>query len=139
MRIINKKLILNTKATGDIINITDDLARVLKDTAFRIGNMIVFVSGSTAGITTLEYEPGLVSDVREFYEMLAPSNRHYHHDETWGDANGFSHIRATLTGQSFTIPFEEGKLLLGTWQQVVLVEFDNRPRTRQITIQILGE
>jgi secondary thiamine-phosphate synthase enzyme len=139
MKIINKKITFNTKATGDLINITDDIKKMLKDTTFQIGNMTVFVSGSTAGITTLEYEPGLVRDVGEFYEKLAPSNRCYHHDETWGDANGFSHIRATLTGQSLTIPFEDGKLLLGTWQQVVLAEFDNRPRKREITVQIIGE
>jgi len=139
MKIINKKITFSTKATGDLINITDDIKTMLKDTAFQIGNMTVFVSGSTAGITTLEYEPGLVRDVGEFYEKLAPSNRRYHHDNTWGDANGFSHIRATFTGQSLTIPFEDGKLLLGTWQQVVLAEFDNRPRTRQITVQIIGE
>jgi len=139
MKIINKKLIYNTRTSGDLIDITNGLAKALKDTDFQIGNMIVFVSGSTAGITTFEYEPGLIADVGEFYEKLAPSSRHYHHDETWGDANGFSHIRATFTGQSLTIPFEDGKLLLGAWQQVVLAEFDNRPRTRQITIQIIGE
>ena len=139
MKIINKRIPFNTKASGDLINITDDLRKALKETAFQVGNMVVFVSGSTAGITTLEYEPGLMKDVKEFYEKLAPSNRRYHHDDTWGDANGFSHIRATLTGQSLTIPFEDGKLLLGTWQQVVLAEFDNRPRTREITIQIIGE
>ncbi len=139
MKIINKKLILQTKKTGDLINITGELTRALDETGFKIGNMTVFVSGSTAGITTFEYEPGLIRDVGEFYEKIAPSNRHYHHDDTWGDANGFSHIRATLTGQSFNIPFEDGRLLLGTWQQVVLAEFDNRPRTRQITIQIIGE
>ena len=139
MKIINKKITFSTKATGDLINITDDVKKMLKDTTFQIGNMTVFVSGSTAGITTLEYEPGLVRDVGEFYEKLAPSNRRYHHDDTWGDANGFSHIRATFTGQSLTIPFEDGKLLLGTWQQVVLAEFDNRPRKREITVQIIGE
>jgi secondary thiamine-phosphate synthase enzyme len=139
MKIINRKTTFNTKGSGDLINITDVLSKTLKDAAFQIGNMTVFVSGSTAGITTLEYEPGLIKDLGEFYEKLAPSNRNYHHDETWGDANGFSHIRATLTGQSLTIPFEDGRLLLGTWQQVVLTEFDNRPRTREITIQIIGE
>ena len=139
MKIINRKTSFSTKGSGDLINITDVLSKTLKDVAFQIGNMTIFVSGSTAGITTLEYEPGLISDVKEFYEKLAPSNRPYHHDETWGDANGFSHIRATLTGQSLTIPFEDGKLLLGTWQQVVLAEFDNRPRKREITIQIIGE
>jgi secondary thiamine-phosphate synthase enzyme len=139
MKIVNKKFTLSTKASGDLINITNDLKKSLKDTTFQIGNMTVFVSGSTAGITTFEYEPGLIKDVGEFYEKLAPSSLHYHHDETWGDANRFSHIRATLTGQSLTIPFEDGKLLLGTWQQVVLAEFDNRPRKREITIQIIGE
>jgi secondary thiamine-phosphate synthase enzyme len=139
MKIINHKITFNTKGSSDLINITDTLSKVLNDIAFQIGNMTIFVSGSTAGITTLEYEPGLIKDVREFYETLAPSNRRYHHDDTWGDANGFSHIRATLTGQSLTIPFEDGKLLLGAWQQVVLAEFDNRPRTREITIQIVGE
>jgi len=139
MKIINRKLTYDTKATGNLINITNDLARTLKDTNFQIGNLTAFVSGSTAGITTFEYEPGLIRDVGEFYENLVPSNRYYHHDETWGDANGFSHIRATLTGQSLTIPFENGRLLLGIWQQVVLAEFDNRPRKREITIQIIGE
>jgi secondary thiamine-phosphate synthase enzyme len=139
MKIINKKITFSTKAAGDLINLTDNLKQILKDTTFQIGNMTVFVSGSTAGITTLEYEPGLVRDVGEFYEKLAPSNQHYHHDDTWGDANGFSHIRATFTGQSLTIPFEDGKLLLGTGQQVVLAEFDNRPRKREITVQIIGE
>lgn len=139
MKIINKKLTYDTKANNDLINITNDLMKVLKDTDFHIGNLTVFVSGSTAGITTFEYEPGLIRDVGEFYEKLVPASRHYHHDDTWGDANGFSHIRATFTGQSLTIPFEDGKLLLGAWQQIVLAEFDNRPRTRQITIQIIGE
>ncbi len=139
LKIINKKLTLQTKKTGDLINITDELGRALEETGFKIGNVTVFVSGSTAGITTFEYERGLIRDVGEFYEKIVPSSQHYHHDDTWGDANGFSHIRATITGQSFTIPFEEGRLLLGTWQQVVLAEFDNRPRKRQITIQITGE
>ncbi len=139
MKIINRKTTFNTKGSGDLIDITDVLSKTLKDVAFQIGNMTVFVSGSTAGITTFEYEPGLIRDVEEFYEELIPSDRHYHHDDTWGDANGFSHVRATLTGQSLTIPFENGKLLLGTWQQVVLAEFDNRPRAREITIQIIGE
>lgn len=139
MKIINKKIILDTKGSGDLLNITDHLSQTLRASACRIGNMTIFVSGSTAGITTFEYEPGLIKDIGEFYDRLAPAGRAYHHDETWGDANGFSHIRATLTGQSLTIPFEDGKLLLGTWQQVVLAEFDNHPRTREVTIQIIGE
>jgi secondary thiamine-phosphate synthase enzyme len=99
----------------------------------------LFVSGSTAGITTFEYEPGLIQDLKEFYDKIAPSNVHYHHDETWGDANGFSHVRAAFTGPSMVIPFEKGRLLLGTWQQVVLLEFDNRPRKRDIIVQLMGE
>ena len=139
MKIINKKLVCNTKNTGDLVDLTDNLQKILDDSGFNIGNLTVFISGSTAGITTFEYEPGLISDMEEFYEKIAPSNKHYHHDETWGDANGFSHIRASLTSQSLTVPFENGRLLLGTWQQVVLAEFDNRPRKREITVQIIGE
>ena len=101
--------------------------------------MTVFGVGSTMGITTFEFEPGLIKDMKELYERLAPSDRSYAHDETWGDANGFSHLRAALQGQSLTIPFENGKLLLGTWQQVVVAEFDNKPRQREVVVQIIGK
>ncbi|MCX6357310.1 MAG: secondary thiamine-phosphate synthase enzyme YjbQ, partial [Candidatus Aureabacteria bacterium] len=93
----------------------------------------------TAAITTFEYEPGMIQDIRELYEKLVPKKKHYHHDETWGDANGFSHLRAALQGPSLTIPFEQGRLILGTWQQIVLAEFDNRSRRRQAVVQIIGE
>ena len=139
MKIVNEHREFSTKGSGDLIDITAELVRVLSDASLAVGNMTVFVQGSTAGITTLEYEPGLIADVGEFYEKIVPSDRGYHHDETWGDANGFSHLRATLTGQSLTIPFESGMLLLGTWQQVVLAEFDNRPRKRLVVIQMMGE
>ena len=95
--------------------------------------------GSTAAITSFEFEPGMVRDVREMFENLVPLRKSYHHDQTWGDANGFSHLRASLQGPSLSVPFEEGKLLLGTWQQIVLAEFDNRPRDRKIIVQIIGE
>lgn len=139
MKIVNEHREYSTKGSGDLIDITAELVRVLSEARLAVGNMTVFVQGSTAGITTLEYEPGLIADVGEFYEKIVPSGRSYHHDETWGDANGFSHLRATLTGQSLTIPFESGTLLLGTWQQVVLAEFDNRPRKRLVVIQMMGE
>jgi secondary thiamine-phosphate synthase enzyme len=139
MKIINERIILATRGSGDLINITEKLALLLKRSELKKGNITVFVVGSTAGITTFEYEPGLIKDMEEMYERLAPSNKHYHHDDTWGDANGFSHIRATLTGPTVTIPFENSRLLLGTWQQVVLAEFDNRPRKREIVVQIIGE
>lgn len=139
MKVRNFHQNYSTKGAGDLINITADLIKHLERSALAMGSMTVFVQGSTAGITTFEYEPGLIADVREFYQGLIPSERSYHHDETWGDANGFSHLRATLTGQSLTIPFEAGTLLLGTWQQVVLAEFDNRPRKRLVVCQLIGE
>jgi secondary thiamine-phosphate synthase enzyme len=139
MKIVNEHQEYPTKGPGDLINITGDLSKYLGKSSLVIGNMTVFVQGSTAGITTFEYEPGLIRDVRDFYDRIVPSDRSYYHDETWGDANGFSHLRATLTGQSLTIPFESGKLLLGTWQQVVLAEFDNRPRKRLVIFQMIGQ
>jgi secondary thiamine-phosphate synthase enzyme len=139
MKIVNERQEYATKGPGDLINITADLSKYLGKSSLVIGNMTVFVQGSTAGITTFEYEPGLIRDVRDFYDRVVPSDRSYYHDETWGDANGFSHLRATLTGQSLTIPFESGKLLLGTWQQVVLAEFDNRPRKRLVIFQMIGQ
>ena len=138
MQILNEKISLNTKGSGDLINITEELHRLLDRSSLTDGNMLVFVSGSTAGIVTFEYEPGMIADIKEFYEKLAPSASHYHHDDTWGDANGFSHVRGTFTGPSLSIPFQDGKLLLGTWQQVVLAEFDNRPRQREVIVQLMG-
>lgn len=139
MEIINKKIVLDTKGNPDLVNITDKIIDALKLSGLKKGKITVFVVGSTAAITTFEYEPGLVKDMQELYEKLIPKNKHYAHDETWGDANGFSHLRAALQGPSLTIPFDNGKLILGTWQQVVLAEFDNHPRERQIVLQIIGE
>ncbi len=139
MKIINDRIRLDTKGAGDLLDITNSVAEKVERSRLQTGNVTLFVVGSTAGITTFEYESGLIRDMREFYDKLAPRDRHYHHDDTWGDANGFSHVRATFTGPSLTIPFEQGKLLLGTWQQVVLAEFDNRPRHREVIAQIIGE
>ena len=139
MEIINKKIVLDTKGNPDLVDITDKIKDALKLSGLKRGNITVFVVGSTAAITTFEYESGLVKDMQELYEKLIPKNKHCAHDETWGDANGFSHLRAALQGPSLTIPFDNGKLMLGTWQQVVLAEFDNRPRERQIVLQIMGE
>jgi secondary thiamine-phosphate synthase enzyme len=139
VKIINEVLKVDTKASGDLVNITDDIAGILKGCALTKGSLTVFVVGSTAAITTFEFEPGLIQDIKELFEKKAPSNKNYLHDQTWGDANGFSHVRASLQGPSLTIPFEEGKLLLGTWQQVVLAEFDTRPRHRQVIINIVGQ
>ena len=139
MKILNKKIKLKTKGSGDLINITNDISQIVKSSKLENGNVTVFNIGSTAAITTFEFEPGLIKDVQNLYEKLIPSDKHYHQDDTWGDANGFSHLRAALQGPSLTIPFENGTLLLGTWQQVVLAEFDNRPRQRNVAVQVIGE
>jgi len=138
MQIINKSIELETKGAGDLINITDKVAKILKSSGLKTGNILLFVIGSTAALTSFEFEPGLVKDMKDLYEKLIPSTKSYSHDETWGDANGFSHLRAALQGPSLTVPFERGSLLLGTWQQLVLAEFDNRPRSRRIILQLLG-
>lgn len=139
MKIINKTLEVSTRGAGDLINITENVLEALKSAGLKKGSLTVFVTGSTAGITCFEYEPGMIKDMQDLYEKIAPSNKSYNHDETWGDANGFSHLRAALQGPSLSVPFDSGRLLLGTWQQVVLAEFDNRPRQRKITIQLIGE
>ena len=139
MKIINERIELDTKGDGDLIDLTAEVARLLEGTGLKTGNVTVFVVGSTAAITTFEYESGLIHDMRELYEKLVPRKRRYAHDETWGDANGFSHLRAALQGPSLTVPFEGGRLMLGTWQQVVLAEFDNRPRRRRVVVQVTGE
>ncbi len=139
MKIVSDRIKLSTRGNGTLINITEDVSEKLRRSGLTIGNATVFVVGSTAAITAFEYEPGLSKDMLEFYDKLAPEKKSYHHDATWGDANGFSHVRAAFTGPSLTIPFENGRLLLGTWQQVVLAEFDNRPRERTIIVHLIGE
>lgn len=130
---------MKTRGSGDLINITEEISQILKTSNVKNGSVTIFHIGSTAAITTFEFEPGLIKDMQELYEKIVPSNKHYHHDDTWGDANGFSHVRAALQGPSLTVPFQDGGLLLGTWQQVILAEFDMRPRQRNIVVQIIGE
>jgi secondary thiamine-phosphate synthase enzyme len=100
--------------------------------------MTIFVSGSTAGITTIEYEPGLLRDLPEFFEGIIPMKKSYHHDQTWHDGNGYAHLRSSLIKPFFTVPFQAGRLLLGTWQQIVFIDFDNRPRQRKLVVQMIG-
>lgn len=139
MEVITEKFQVSTKGHTDIIDITAKVADLLSKNHLKRGNATVFVSGSTAGVTTVEYEPGLVKDLPEAFERVAPTGRRYHHDATWGDNNGYAHVRASLLGPSLTIPFHDGALLLGTWQQIVLIDFDNRPRDRSIVVQLIGE
>ncbi|MEM5812310.1 MAG: secondary thiamine-phosphate synthase enzyme YjbQ [Candidatus Aenigmatarchaeota archaeon] len=123
----------------DVIDITQDLIKAVSSSKIRNGIVTVFVPGSTASVSTIEFEPNLVKDFKEAIERIVPSNIKYRHRETWGDDNGKSHIRATLMGPSITIPFREKKLLLGTWQQVVVIDFDVPARTRDVIIQVMGE
>lgn len=134
-----EKLIEKTAGFCDIVDITQKVRDTVHHKELQRGLVSLFVSGSTAAVTTIECESGLVQDLKAFVERLIPSDRRYHHDERWSDNNGFSHLRASLFGPSLSIPVEDGKLLLGTWQQIILLDFDNRPRTREITVQLIGE
>jgi len=129
---------IQTKGFNQIIDITEKVQSLINDSKVNEGNALVFVPGATAGITTIEFEPGLIKDYPELMEKLIPSSKSYHHDNTWRDGNGYAHLRASLQGASFTVPFKDKKLLLGTWQQIVLIDFDNRSRNRKIIIQIMG-
>jgi len=130
---------VETRGYADVQDLTPSVRTLLMKTGMRNGLVTVFVPGSTAGITTIEYEPGVVEDLKRAIERLAPQNIHYDHDARWGDGNGFAHVRASLLGPSLTVPFQEGNLLVGTWQQIVLVDFDNRPRNREIIVQVTGK
>ncbi|MFQ5713981.1 MAG: secondary thiamine-phosphate synthase enzyme YjbQ [Candidatus Scalinduaceae bacterium] len=139
MKVITDSVNISTQGNTDIIDVTQRVENLLHKTGLKEGNLSVFVSGSTAGVTSVEYEPGLLKDLPEAFEKFAPTGVTYHHDATWGDGNGFSHVRAALLGSSFMAPFKDGKLLLGTWQQIVVIDFDNRPRNRNVTVQMMGE
>lgn len=139
MKVNTKKIQIKSKSENDIIDITDKVSQVVRETRLESGAVIVFVVGSTAAITTIEYEPGLKKDFPEMLSRLAPREIEYAHDNTWHDGNGHSHIRASLVGPSLAIPVLEGQLTLGTWQQIVLIEMDTRPRERTIILQMIGE
>lgn len=137
-QVLTERIQVSTKGDNDMIDITPQISRLLQQSELREGQMTVFVPGATAGISTVEYEPGLLKDIPEMFERLIPSGQTYRHNETWHDGNGHSHVRATLLGPSLTIPFEKGALILGTWQQVILVDFDNHPRERSVVVQLMG-
>ena len=130
---------LNTKGFSDIIDITDRVDSVVGHSKIRDGLVTVFCPGSTASVTTIEYESGVLSDLQKAIEKIAPSNIPYEHDRRWGDGNGFSHVRAALMKSGFSIPLIEGKMTLGTWQQIVFIDFDNRRREREIIVHVIGE
>jgi len=129
----------STKGYSDIHNITDEVAKKITKSGITQGQVTVFVVGSTAGLTTVEYEPGLVKDLKNLFEKLIPQNDYYHHEETWHDGNGFSHVRASLLKPDLTVPIVNGRMTLGTWQQIILIDFDNCPRQREVVVQMAGE
>ncbi|MBN1211396.1 MAG: YjbQ family protein [candidate division Zixibacteria bacterium] len=135
----NSEIKFNTRGAGDIVDITDELKNAVLESEMKSGTVVVFTPSATSGLTTLEYEPGLLQDLPQLMEKLVPSDKAYQHDETWHDGNGFSHLRSALIGPSLTIPFIDRELTLGTWQQVVFLEFDNRARQRRLAVQITGE
>ena len=139
MELETHSISISTKGNCDLIDITGEVGSLIKKNKFDEGNVLLFAGGSTAGITTIEYEPGLLKDFPKFFERIAPANINYDHDNTWYDGNGHSHIRASIQGASLTIPFSEGRLLLGHWQQIIFVDFDNRPRKREVVVQITGK
>ncbi len=130
---------LGIKEFCDIVNITKKVSDFIKKSKIKDGIAVVFCAHSTAGVTTIEYEEGVLKDLKELIEKLIPQDKSYHHDETWGDGNGFSHLRASLINPSLAAPVFDGKLFLGTWQQIVFCDFDNRSRERKVIVQIVGE
>jgi secondary thiamine-phosphate synthase enzyme len=131
---------VSTKGNSEVVNITDPVAEAVAGSGLRAGVATLFNVGSTAGITTTEYEPGLANtDLAAAFERIAPEGGAYEHEKTWHDDNGHSHVRATLLGPSLSVPFTEGRLVLGTWQQIILVDFDTRARQRTVVCQLIGE
>jgi secondary thiamine-phosphate synthase enzyme len=139
MAVVSDGFSIKTRGDGQVVDVTGQVSEVVKRSGFLSGVVTVFVPGATAGVTTIEYEPGLVEDLDEMFERVAPRDREYHHNLRWHDGNGHAHVRASLLGPSLSIPFSGGKLMVGVWQQVVVVDFDNRPRNRDIVCQVMGD
>ena len=137
--VVTKRISLQSKGHCDILDITPQVEQQLAEADINNGTVTLFVAGSTAGISTIEFEPGLIADVQNMWARQVPHNIPYDHDRRWGDGNGYSHVRALLLGASLVVPFNDKRLTLGTWQQIVLIDFDNRPRSRQVILQIMGE
>jgi secondary thiamine-phosphate synthase enzyme len=138
MSIVQGHLELQTSADTDVVDLTPDVSDFVAGTGIKEGILVIFVPGSTASITTIEHESGAIADLKRAMERLAPRDEHYEHNLRWGDGNGFSHIRASMLGPSVTVPVHEGQLELGTWQQIVLCDFDNRPRRRRVLLRLLS-
>jgi len=139
MSVVLKEFQVSTKGFTDVIDITDHVRRAVSQANTQDGLVTVSVAGSTAAVSTIEFESGVVQDLRDAIERMSPSDIPYEHDLRWHDGNGFAHVRAAMIGSSFSVPLHSGGLVLGTWQQIVLLDFDNRPRSRRVFVQIMGE
>jgi len=139
MSVATRRVSLHTEGNCDIRDITGEVRRELRETGMNAGIVTVFVPGATGGVTTVEFEGGLVRDLKEMFDSVAPQGKRYYHDQKWHDGNGHSHVRASLLGPSLTVPFSDGELILGTWQLIVFVDFDVRRRARSLVLQFIGE
>ena len=137
--IFSTEISISTKGSTDVIDITGEVENILKKSKVMEGLVTVSMPGSTGAITTIEYEPGVINDLKDALDAIAPRDKEYAHDAKWGDGNGYSHIRSALVGTSKSFPVAGGRVSLGTWQQIVFIDFDNRPRQRKIIVQVLGE
>jgi secondary thiamine-phosphate synthase enzyme len=137
--VITRELQLRTRGGYDVQDITDQVARVVRESKLKAGIVTIFCPGSTGGLTTIEFEDGVIADMRQVLDGITPPDRDYRHHQRWHDDNGHAHIRAALIGPSLTVPFVDGALTLGTWQQIVFCEFDTRARTRRVVVQVMGE
>lgn len=138
MSVVTEEITLSTKGDTDVVDITAQVNQKIKSSKLKNGIVNINACGSTGALTTCEYEPGLIQDIKDTFNKLIPAG-HYNHDRAWGDGNGHSHLRSSLVGSSITMPFSDGELMLGTWQQIIFVDFDNRSRHRKLVVQILGE
>jgi len=139
MPVQHHQILIQSTAKTDVIDVTGEVAREVRQSNVRDGAVTLFIPGSTAGLTTIEFESGVINDLKKAIERMAPEDIYYEHNERWGDVNGYSHVRAAIFGPSLHIPIVDGKMTLGAWQQIVLLDFDNRPRKRRIVVQISGE
>jgi secondary thiamine-phosphate synthase enzyme len=139
MPVITGSITLSTRGNADIHDITDQVRQLVTQSKLKNGIATLFCPSSTSALTTIEYEPGCLSDLRRLFDEIIPPNRTYQHDQAWGDGNGHSHVRAALLGASLSVPFVESRLTLGTWQQIIYVDFDNRPRRRELVVQMVGD
>lgn len=137
--VITKELHLQTQGYTDVQDITGQIEELVRETDLNTGIVTLFCPGSTGGLTTIEYESGALADLQQVFDEIAPSDRDYRHHQRWGDDNGSAHVRAALIGPSLTVPFVEGRLTLGTWQQIIFLDFDTRPRSRRLVVQVMGE